>query len=110
MYIKYENVLCNNPSNEHALRVHSIEEFTINSRCIKGHYCNNKNDNRVNVVPLCLPIACVMSDQSLRIKVNRNWNHTCHYAGQQIKETITTNKKEAFYKGWIECPDPVKVW
>lgn len=64
-----------------------------NSRCLVG-----------NVRPfyqptaLCLPIACVIEDHSLRIKVEDRW-HVCEQPNQTIFATSVT----------IDCPDPRRV-
>lgn len=47
---------------------------------------------------LCLPIACVVQDQSLRVKVEDRW-HVCERHNQRIISGSVT----------IECPDPRRV-
>lgn len=49
---------------------------------------------------LCLRIACVIEDRSLRVQVDGVW-HTCEYKGQQL--TTSANKER------IVCPDPIRV-
>lgn len=65
-----------------------------NSRCVIGHV-NRKR------TALCLPIACVIQEQSLMIKVDGYWK-TCSYAGQIISVWWNPND-------YVTCPDPSRM-
>lgn len=94
MYAGYDNGLCSSRESEIAIKAFDVERFgQRNSRCLVG-----------NVRPfyqptaLCLPIACVIQDHSLRIKVDDIW-HICEGNNQKIFSTSVT----------IDCPDPRRV-
>mmetsp|Transcript_6755 Transcript_6755/g.14386 ORF Transcript_6755/g.14386 Transcript_6755/m.14386 type:complete len:471 (-) Transcript_6755:179-1591(-) len=94
VYDGYENGMCSSPQNGNVIRSNEIERFGLrNSRCLVG-----------NVLPfyrntaLCLPIACVLEDRSLRVKVGEEW-HICEHADQTI-ESESVN---------ITCPDPRRI-
>jgi hypothetical protein len=65
-----------------------------NSRCVIGHV-NRKR------TALCLPIACVIQEQSLMVKVDGYWK-TCSYAGQIISVWWNPND-------YVTCPDPSRM-
>lgn len=94
VYDGYENGLCSSQESEIVIRANEVERFGLrNSRCLVG-----------NVFPfyrntaLCLPIACVLEDRSLRIKVGENW-HICKDADQVIQSGSVN----------ITCPDPIRI-
>jgi hypothetical protein len=94
VYSGYDNGLCSNKDNEAAIKSFDVESFGHrNSRCLVGSV-------RPFYQPtaLCLPIACVIQDHSLRIKVENQW-HICEGQDQKIFSTTVT----------IECPDPRRV-
>ena len=94
VYDGYDNGLCSSPESETVIRANEVERFGLrNSRCLIG-----------NVFPffrntaLCLPIACVLEDRSLRIKVGEEW-HICDLADQTIQSGNLN----------ITCPDPRRI-
>eukprot|EP00588_Corethron_pennatum_P027439 CAMPEP_0194316948 /NCGR_PEP_ID=MMETSP0171-20130528/13691_1 /TAXON_ID=218684 /ORGANISM="Corethron pennatum, Strain L29A3" /LENGTH=1106 /DNA_ID=CAMNT_0039073361 /DNA_START=322 /DNA_END=3642 /DNA_ORIENTATION=+ len=92
VYEGFSNGLCSDPLNEAALRVHDMEEFgTINSRCLPARIKKRETG-------LCLPTACVISDRSLRIKVEGVWR-VCNQGGQKLGDWWDMNQ-------YIVCPDP----
>eukprot|EP00559_Dactyliosolen_fragilissimus_P004535 CAMPEP_0184855368 /NCGR_PEP_ID=MMETSP0580-20130426/643_1 /TAXON_ID=1118495 /ORGANISM="Dactyliosolen fragilissimus" /LENGTH=992 /DNA_ID=CAMNT_0027349869 /DNA_START=1325 /DNA_END=4300 /DNA_ORIENTATION=- len=63
----FSNGLCTDRENERFIKVNDMEKFGIkNSRCIVGRVDNVKTS-------LCLPIACVIEDQTLRVNVDGSW-------------------------------------
>ena len=64
-----------------------------NSRCLVGNILPFYRDTA-----LCLPIACVLEDRSLRVKVDEEW-HICAEADQIIYSGSVT----------ITCPDPRRI-
>ena len=95
VYDGYDNGLCSSPESETVIRANEIERFGLrNSRCLVGNvFPFNRN------MALCLPIACVLEDRSLRIKVGEDW-HICEFADQTIQSGSTVN---------ITCPDPRRI-
>ena len=94
VYDGYDNGLCANSESETVVRANEVERFGLrNSRCLVG----NVFPFRMNTA-LCLPIACVLEDRSLRIKVGEEW-HICESADQTI-ESVSVN---------ITCPDPRRI-
>jgi len=94
VYTGFDNGLCSNAANEAFVKTDVMEEFgRRNSRCLMGtvHPLAPKT-------ALCLPIACVVEDRSLRVRVQGTW-HTCTKEGQEIVESATT----------ILCPDPIRI-
>jgi hypothetical protein len=94
VYTGYANGLCSSSEGESVIREFDVERFgQRNSRCLVGNvrpfYRNTA---------LCLPIACVIEDHSLRVKVDDLW-HICERADQKITSESVT----------IECPDPRRV-
>jgi len=91
-------------SNGHCGDKNSAEIMTVssnlevfgedNSRCVIGHV-NRKR------TALCLPIACVIQEQSLMVKVDGYWK-TCSYAGQIISVWWNPND-------YVTCPDPSRM-
>ena len=68
VYSGFANGLCSIAENEIHLKASSMERFgERNSRCLVGSMETGKK------TALCLPIACVIEDRSLRIKVNGIW-------------------------------------
>ena len=65
-----------------------------NSRCVVGNVGRKRT-------ALCLPIACVIQDQRLMVKVDGYWKH-CSYAGQIISVWWNPND-------YIVCPDPART-
>jgi hypothetical protein len=94
VYDGYDNGLCSNPLSETVIRANEVERFGLrNSRCLVGNiFPFYKN------TALCLPIACVLEDLSLRIKVGEEW-HICEFADQTIQSGSVN----------ITCPDPRRI-
>uniref|UniRef100_A0A7S2EQE0 Leishmanolysin-like peptidase n=1 Tax=Ditylum brightwellii TaxID=49249 RepID=A0A7S2EQE0_9STRA len=91
----FSNGLCKEKQNEEFLKVSGMEEFGVkNSRCVVGEI----DDIRT---ALCLPIACVISDRTLRVKVDGLWK-VCKFQGQIISGWWDNDDK-------IVCPDPSRV-
>jgi Leishmanolysin len=95
VYNGYDNGLCSNPVTKDFMLASSIERFgERNSRCLVGSL-----DTRLQQqTALCLPIACVVEDRSLRIKIDQKW-HRCNEAGQEIAHDIVS----------VICPDPRRI-
>ncbi|ACI64667.1 predicted protein, partial [Thalassiosira pseudonana CCMP1335] len=89
----FSNGQCNDKHAKKLVGVRSnLEVFGgDNSRCVIG------NVNRKRTA-LCLPIACVIQDQSLMVKVDGYWKQ-CLYAGQII--SVWWNRND-----YVVCPDP----
>ncbi len=66
----------------------------VNSRCVIGHVDRART-------ALCLPIACVIEEQSLMVKVDGYWK-PCSYAGQIISMWWNPND-------YVVCPDPSRM-
>ncbi|KAG7344335.1 leishmanolysin-like protease [Nitzschia inconspicua] len=94
IYAGYDNGLCSSKDNEAAIKAFDVEKFgQRNSRCLVGNVRSLSKPTA-----LCLPIACVIQDHSLRIKVEDQW-HVCGRPNQTIYSSSVT----------IECPDPRRV-
>ncbi|KAL3942744.1 MAG: hypothetical protein SGBAC_003119 [Bacillariaceae sp.] len=95
VYNGYANGLCSDSSNERIMKSSSLETFgTRNSRCLIGDLSGRQEDK----VALCLPIACVVEDQTLRIQIGDQWQE-CREEGQIIQSGLTT----------IFCPNPQRI-
>lgn len=93
VYSGFANGLCSNIQNEQYVKADQIETFGVrNSRCLVGGVGANQK------MALCLSIACVVEDQSLRIQVDKRW-HKCEEAGQVIQSGLVS----------ITCPDPIRI-
>ena len=67
VFVGYANGRCDDKDAEEYAGVSSFEVFgEDNSRCVMGHVDRRRTS-------LCLPIACVIQDHSLRIKVDGYW-------------------------------------
>lgn len=67
VFVGYANGRCDDKDAEEYAGVSSFEVFgEDNSRCVMGHVEKRRTS-------LCLPIACVIQDHSLRIKVDGYW-------------------------------------
>mmetsp|Transcript_3326 Transcript_3326/g.7827 ORF Transcript_3326/g.7827 Transcript_3326/m.7827 type:complete len:1421 (-) Transcript_3326:212-4474(-) len=97
VYDGYENGLCSSAESASVIRAVDIESFgQRNSRCLTGNLANAAPFQRT--LALCLPIACVIKDRSLRIKAANKW-HVC----EDANATIVTDSVV------ISCPDPRRV-
>lgn len=93
VYAGFANGLCSNIQNEQYIKANQIETFGVrNSRCLVGDVGDNHQ------MALCLPIACVVEDQSLRIKVDNRW-HRC----DELDQVIQSGRAS------IVCPDPRRI-
>lgn len=109
VYAGFSNGLCSDSSSEALIRVSSVERFgRRDSRCLSSQVkvkqeSSTGNDGiQVGTTALCLPIACVVEDHSLRIQVNGNWQ-VCSGNGQVLSVTIGNEVVD------ITCPDPIGV-
>ena len=92
----YANGRCDDEKSQELMEVRSsLEVFgEANSRCVMGNVERKRT-------ALCLPIACVIQEQSLMIKVDGYWKH-CSYAGQIISVWWNPND-------YVVCPDPSRM-
>ena len=85
-----EITLCTSPKTAR-YRLKDTEDFGPGARCVTGRVDGQK-------AALCVSIACVLSDQSLRIKVDGSWTQ-CQFPGQVLG---------AWHDDKVICPD-IKV-
>ncbi|KAL3805475.1 hypothetical protein ACHAW5_007147 [Stephanodiscus triporus] len=92
----FANGHCDDVNSKELMLVSSyLEVFgEDNSRCVIGKV-NRKR------TALCIPIACVIEEQSLMVKVDGYWK-PCSYAGQIISVWWNPND-------YIVCPDPSRM-
>jgi len=95
VYTGYDNGLCSSPFTKDFMSASHVERFgERNSRCLVGSL-----DTRVQQqTALCLPIACVVEDRSLRVKISQKW-HRCEEADQEISHGSMS----------VLCPDPRRI-
>ena len=92
-YAGFSNGLCSSRENAQLIRVNKIEQFgPRNSRCLTG-------TSERQQTAFCLPIACVVEDRSLRVKVAGRWR-LCSHKDEQLE--FTENE-------YVVCPDPRRV-
>jgi Leishmanolysin len=127
VYAGFANGLCSDPENEALIGVTLMERFgQRNSRCLSGQVTRTSasmNDVsttntlestsfNTEATALCLPIACVVEDRSLRIQVDGVWE-ICHKEGDIIvpKKTsfVTRNAAVSDSIFSITCPDPIRI-
>lgn len=95
VYTGYDNGLCSNPTAQGAIMASHIERFgERNSRCLVG----NLNPRIQQHTALCLPIACVVEDRSLRVKIDGIW-YKCNEADQELRQGTIS----------VVCPDPRRI-
>jgi hypothetical protein len=95
VYKGFSNGLCKDLNGRYILSVSRTEEFGLpNSRCVSGRKLGQKTG-------MCLPIACVIEDHSLRVRVEGIWRE-CRYAGQVFKLKNDGENSD------IICPDPIR--
>ena len=81
----HKDSLCVDSESAVGYKTSNSEEFgVINSRCIANG--------------LCVPIACVRSDYSLRVKVSGEWK-LCSHKDEKVESSLDS-------KSFILCPDP----
>lgn len=95
VFTGFANGLCKNSESASGTWVDSMEDFGLNnSRCIESSVEKSKE-------ALCLQIACVISDSSLRVRFDGRWE-VCEYRGQVIESS--------WHKGdYFVCPDPART-
>jgi len=96
VYSGFSNGECSSKSTENsgALKMASFEDFGVkNSRCLFGSVQGAST-------ALCLQIACVVDDRTLRVKLGGTWR-LCNKAG----EKLIVDSDENF----VACPDPVRT-
>lgn len=94
VFAALEYGLCSISQNQAQVAVNPVELFgQKNSMCLSGIILQRKT-------ALCIPIACVVEDQSLRILVGDAWQ-LCSYQNQTIPFGDGT--------GSVLCPDPVRT-
>lgn len=81
--------LCTSPKAARYSRIKEMEFFGSGSRCVTGRIDGKKS-------ALCVSVACVLADQSLRVKVDGKWTK-CQFAGQVLDMWPRVDK--------IICPD-----
>jgi hypothetical protein len=95
VYSGFDNGLCSSLENEQYVKANAVERYgERNSRCLVGSIHPHENSKTA----LCLPIACVIEDRTLRVKLDRVW-HLCSEAGQQLQSGDVT----------VDCPDPRRI-
>lgn len=122
VYAGFVNGLCSDSGNEALIKVNYIERFGLkNSRCLSGEVAraslsfdeneqNNTTDGLTTYesTALCLPIACVVEDRTLRIQVNGDWK-VCSYKDEVLVTSDTSTSPTADTVEKVICPDPIRV-
>lgn len=129
VYSGFANGLCSDVKNEALIRVNLVERFgQRNSKCLSGqvrrlgvNVSNVKSESNQSSImnglvteatALCLPIACVVEDRSLRIQVNGVWE-VCNNKGDIIVPSAPIVSSRATSSGNdvvnIVCPDPIRI-
>jgi Leishmanolysin len=124
VYAGFSNGLCSDSENEALIKVNYIEKFgQRNSRCLSSNMVqsfanysdtleNSTSSTFYEVAALCLPIACVVEDRSLRIQINGVWR-VC----SSKDEVLTISEPPSFLPqtrsagivASVICPDPIRV-
>jgi Leishmanolysin len=115
VYSGFANGLCSDSQNEAYIRVSQVERFgSRNSRCLASTIkplesiatTSDQKESSLNTIDsytgLCMPIACVVEDRSLRIQVNGIWQ-TCKQKDEQLVSFVDNEMVT------ITCPDPVRI-
>jgi hypothetical protein len=90
----FSNGLCSDHNNEALIRVNRMEKIgSRNSRCLAGQDRNSAK------TALCLPIACVVEDRSLRVQIDGTWR----VCGNKDQELLSRSGDR------VICPDPIRV-
>lgn len=90
----FSNGLCSDQRNEALIRVNRMEKIgSRNSRCLAGQ------DRSSTKTSLCLPIACVVEDRSLRVQIDGTWR-VCGYKDEELLSRSGDK---------VICPDPIRV-
>lgn len=89
----FNNGLCTDRANEAFIKVSPLERLgSRNSRCLSGVFYSLRT-------ALCMRIACVVNDKTLRVQVDQTWK-TCTHQGQEIKSRLGMK---------VICPDPIRT-
>ena len=92
-YAGFNNGLCSDQANEAFIKVSPLERLgSRNSRCLSGYFSYART-------ALCMRIACVVNDKTLRVQVDQTWK-TCTHQGQILQTRIGMK---------VVCPDPVRT-
>ncbi|KAL9188965.1 hypothetical protein ACHAXT_011455 [Thalassiosira profunda] len=96
VYEGFVNGRCDDEESKELMEVRGhLEVFgEPNSRCVVGKVEKKRT-------ALCMPIACVIQEQSLMVKVDGYWK-PCSYAGQIISVWWNPND-------YVVCPDPSRM-
>lgn len=90
----FSNGLCSDEKNEALIRVNQMEKIGgRNSRCLAGY------GNGIEKFALCLPIACVVEDRSLRVQIDGHWR-VCNF-----KDEVLVSRSGDH----VICPNPIRV-
>lgn len=120
VYAGFTNGLCSDAENESLIKVNVIERFgRRNSRCLSGTLSRSSIDESTpdslpntvtEATALCLPIACVVEDLSLRIQVNGVWE-VCHNKDDIVATTSTDTATVGGDNAVVSvvCPDPIRI-
>jgi hypothetical protein len=118
IYAGFVNGLCSDSSNEALIKVNYIERFgQKNSRCLSGEMTrasSSLNEDEQNstigslATALCLPIACVVEDRTLRIQVNGDWK-VCSFKDEILFTSDSSSHPGLHYVEKVICPDPIRV-
>ena len=130
VYSGFANGLCSDPQNEALIKVNLVERFgRRNSRCLSGNvaqsnFLSNSGSRSSNInqtdtsgtgqTALCLPIACVVEDRSLRVQVDGTWE-ICSEPGEIIVPRSDTFLSRSIAAGdenivsSVTCPDPIRT-
>ena len=128
VYSGFQNGLCSDPENEVLIKVNMVERIgKRNSRCLSGSVLRertNKNSNKksdsqrptespsilsAKTTALCVPIACVVEDRTLRVQVDGVWE-VCSKQGEILtpaKSIISMDGSNGIVS--IHCPDPIRT-
>ena len=91
----FSNGECMVRENAVVMKVSPLEDFgSSNSRCLTGVFQGIQT-------AFCLQIACVVQDQTLRVKVDGRWR-LCTRAGEELLIESDPNMV-------VTCPDPVRT-
>ena len=112
VYAGFANGLCSDSENEAIIRVSKVERFgSRNSRRLSSRVSRQSTTSsgatkapstQEDVTGLCMPIACVVDDRSLRIQVNGKWR-TCTEKDERLVAELNDDIVT------ITCPDPIRI-
>lgn len=128
VFAGFANGLCSDSENEALIKVNLIERIgQRNSRCLTGQVSRaSSNAGKsgstssgvesasavTEATALCLPIACVVEDRSLRIQVDGVWK-LCRKKDDIIElgesSSFTSNTASSITVVNVVCPDPIRI-